>query len=108
MPGFPRLLLVVECSVFLAGLMACGSGSGSPDFTLTTSASTVSISPGSTATVNVTANAVAGSKGTVGVVVTGLPSGVTISPASFTLSIGASQSLMLTAASNATAGNATI
>src|SRR5258708_35168726 len=108
MSGFPRLLPIVVCSAFLAALMACGSGSAGPDFTLAPSASTVTIAPGPTATVTVTANAVAGSKGTVGVVVTGLPSGVTISPASFTLSIGASQSLTLTAASNATAVNATI
>jgi hypothetical protein len=108
MPGFPRFLFLVVCSAFVAVITACGSGSGSPDFTLTTGASTVTIAAGSTATVTVTANAVSGSKGTISVALTGLPNGVTVSPASFTLSSGASQSLTITAASNATPGNATI
>jgi hypothetical protein len=96
------------CSAFVFVLTACGSGSAGQDFTLTTSASTVTIAPGSTATVVVTANAVSGSHGTIGVAITGLPNGVTVSTAAFTMSIGAAQSLTLSAASNATQGNATV
>ncbi len=101
------LLLAVSFS------LGCGHGSSSanksPDFSLSVDHTSVSLSAGGAAqTVSVSATATNGFSQSVQVTVSGLPPGVTASPASFTLSPGASQPVSLAAAASATLGAATL
>ncbi len=101
------LLLAVSFS------LGCGHGSSSanksPDFSLSVDHTSVSLSAGGAAqTVSVSATATNGFSQSVQVTVSGLPPGVTASPASFTLSPGASQPVGLAAAASATLGAATL
>ena len=75
------------------------------DYTLTTSTSAFSVVAGETQTMTVTATAVNGFSGTVTGTVTGLPSGLTASPASFSLPLGSSVTVTLVAGSSVTPGN---
>jgi uncharacterized membrane protein len=73
-----------------------------PDFSLTVAPPSVDLTAGASGqTVAVTANALNGFTGNVSVSVTGLPSGVTANPSSLTLTPGAPQNLILTAAASA-------
>ncbi len=103
---FQSFLVIVSC-IFLGLLAACGSSS-SPDFSLASSAVTVSLATGATATVNVSANATSGTGSPISVTLEGLPAGVTASPATLSIPIGSSQTVTLTATSGATQGTATV
>ncbi len=70
-----------------------------PDYTLTTSTPALSIVPGSTQTMTVTATAVNGFSGAVMGSLSGLPPGVSVSPASFALPLGTAVPVTVTAAS---------
>ncbi len=100
------LLVVCICSLLLA-LAGCG-GSGSPDFGLAFSPTSATLAPGGSTNVSLAVGAVGGSQGGVGVVLTGLPTGVTANPSSFTTSIGTAQQITLTAAASAGAATATL
>ena len=81
----------------------------SPDFSLTVAPASLDLTAGSTGkSSSVTANALNGFTGKVNISLTGLPAGVTPSPASLTLSPGVAQNLTLTAGTTAKAGTATI
>lgn len=80
-----------------------------PDFTLAVAPAAQMITTGgSGAQIALTATAVNNFTGSVAVSVTGLPTGVTASPATLTLTPGTPQSLSLIAGSTAVAGNASL
>lgn len=105
MGQFGQYLVCPFLFAFLLADMGCGSGSGSgtqppvvPDFTLGVTPGTLVVTAGSNAQFQVGLSAQNGFSGSVTVVVNGLPSGVTMSPASgFTLSAGNPQNVTLTA-----------
>jgi hypothetical protein len=79
------------------------------NFSLTATPTTLSIQAGATGKpVSIEAVAANGFVGTVTVAITGLPTGVTANPPTLTLTPGTAQSVMLTAAANATVGKATV
>jgi hypothetical protein len=85
------------------------TAAAAPDFTLTLSSASLSLTAGGSAqSVNLTAAAVNGFTGSVQVTISGLPTGVTATPATFTLAIGVPQKVSFTAAASAAAGSATI
>lgn len=99
------ILLALPAMLVLA-LAGCG---GAPaDFTLSASPATLSLTAGGAAQVSVTTLAVNGFGGPVSVAVSGLPTGVTASPALLSVTAGAPQSLTLTPAASAPAGAATL
>src|SRR5580692_2595008 len=95
----------------VAAAVGCGTQTslvGKPDFTLSTSATSVSLTPGgATQSVTLTATALNGFSGTIQVTVGGLPTGVTATPATITLAVGVPQKVSFAAAATATAGSAT-
>ena len=96
-----RRTLILPVSVFSLALAACGAGSGSqtppppPDFTLTVSPMSASAVVGTTSSeVTISVSPKNGYSSPVTVVLSGLPSGVTISPgSSLTIQPGESQTL---------------
>jgi hypothetical protein len=108
-----QLFVGFACLVMLL-FVACGSSRSSensmpqPDFTLTLSSSSLSITAGSTQNLTVNATAINGFTGTITVSPSGLPAGVTASPSTLSLSPGMPQSTTLTAAATAASGNATV
>lgn len=106
-----QLCLLSLCVPVAAGvLLGCGSSSppaAKPNFTLSASASTVALTPGgSTQAVTLSATAVNGFSGTIQVTASGLPSGVTVLPATVSLVPGAPQQVTLAAGSTAAAATA--
>ncbi len=80
-----------------------------PDFSLTLSPTSLTVVAGATGSkAGVLATAVNSFSGPVAVTITGLPSGVTASPATLSLTPGTAQSVTLTAASGAAPGSATV
>src|SRR5579863_1800999 len=111
----PNLVLLIV----VLGCAACGGGASSsvqsvtppaPDFSLTVSSDSVSVSQGATSTaivVGVTPQN--GFSGSVQMTIGGLPSGVTSSPASpFSIAAGASTPVIIGAAANAQPGSYSI
>jgi hypothetical protein len=107
----------------LAICAGCGGGSSAiqqppppapsppqPDFSIVISASTISVTQGTTSSpVNVSVNPLNGFSGTVQVTLGGLPGGVTSNPSSpFSVSAGSSTSVVFGAAANAATGTFTI
>ena len=78
------------------------------DFTLTLAPQSLTVSPGSGQTVQVTATALNGFNGTTTVALSGLPAGVTSAPNSITLAPGATQTVTLTAGNTAAAATANV
>ncbi len=103
---FPGLML----PIFAIVASGCGSSSpapAQPDFVLTASVASLTLTPGGSAQpVTLTATAENGFSGTIQVAITGLPTGVTATPATVTLTAGAPQQINLTA--SATAAAATV
>ena len=101
--------LALLIAAFAAG---CGHRSVSeakPDFSLTTGASSLTLTAGGTAqTVSVTATALNGFTGTVAVTVSGVPSGVMATPATLTLTPGTPQTVSFSAGSGAAATTVTV
>ncbi len=80
-----------------------------PDFSLSVSPTSQTLTPGSAGKqVTLLATPVNNFSGSVAVTVSGLPAGVTISPAGLSLTPGASQNLSVIAAASAPAGAATL
>lgn len=73
------------------------------DFTLTTSPATLSLAPGASGQVTLSATGTGSFGGTIAVAVNNLPTGVTVSPATISLSTNNPVQVTLTAASNAPA-----
>jgi hypothetical protein len=99
-------------SSHLSGNGGTGGGGGngpSPDFTLQASTQTVTLTAGGAAqSVTVTVTAQNGFSGSVAVAVTGLPAGVTATPASLSIDAGTPQPVSFTAAGTAAAASATV
>jgi hypothetical protein len=80
-----------------------------PDFSLAISPQSLNLTSGSAGQpIQVTATAIGGFTGTVGIALTGLPGGVTANPAKLSLTPGVAQSTTLTAANNAVSGSASV
>ncbi len=96
----------------LPALWAGGCASvtvSSADFALQAIPASASIAAGGTAqAITLTATAVSNFTGVVSVAISGLPSGVTASPSSLTLTVGTPQQVSLTASSSAAATTATV
>lgn len=103
--------LLVVCG--FAGLISgCGSGSmpkvapPAPDFTLTASASSLTLSAGGNAqALTLSIAAQNGFSGSVQVAITGLPTGVTATPATVMVTPGTPQQVSFSAAANAAPGS---
>jgi len=89
-------------------LAVWGCGSTPPNFTIAVTPTTLEITPGASQSVDVNITPIGGFHEIIAVTVTGLPAGLTLSPASLSLTEDSSQPFMLTAAGTAPAGNATI
>ena len=113
-----RLVLVTQLILYtaLAGFVAgCGGGgtsggggTNSGSFTLSVSASTVTLSASAKQNLTITVNALNGFAGTVTCTITGLPAGVTATPASITQSGAGAQQVQFSANNSASAGSSTI
>ncbi len=80
-----------------------------PDFSLAITPQSLSISPGAAGQpVQLSATALNGFSGNVSVALSGLPAGVTASPATLSLTAATPQSVTLSAANNAALGNASV
>jgi hypothetical protein len=108
-------LLSLVCLFLMALVAGCGSttsggstgGSTGGSFTLGADAS-VTIAQGSNRTFTVTPTGSDSFKGSVQVSVTGLPTGVTVAPATTTVAVGSSTTFTLTAAADAAVGTTTV
>lgn len=93
--------------VFLIALTGCGGvtgGGGSsstPDFLLSITGGNLSLNEGSNQTATISSVAWSGFTGSISVSFAGLPTGVTVSPASFTLNGTASQGIQISVSASA-------
>ena len=104
---------IAACGFLLSLLLsACGGGTTlapAPDFSLAATPATVAVTAGGSGqAVVLIAAAINGFTGNVTVAISGLPSGVTASPASVTLTPGVAATVTLTAGATAAAGSPTI
>jgi hypothetical protein len=107
-----------SCAAILISLAGCGtngllSGTHNPtaeaDFSISVSPSQLDVVTGGTAqNMAVTANALHGFSGSVGVSLAGMPAGVTASPSTVMLTPGVAQSVSVAANEDAATGDATI
>lgn len=107
-----RACRVIAVSAVLAFISGCGGGGSSPaptaDFAFSVSPDSATVSPGGVLLAQVSVTAQNGFSGSVAVSVTGLPSGVTVSPSSpFTMSPG-SQNITINVPATAAQGNLTV
>ncbi len=93
---------------FLALGFAVSCGSSGGDFALTSPNSSLSVAASGSASLSVAATPSGGFHAPVTVAVTGLPTGVTISPATLTLTPGAAQTFTVAASAGAAPGNASL
>ena len=111
--AFTRCLILCGTLGGFLGIVGCGGGSTpaapTPDFTLQTGPSTVTvIRNGDSQTVTVEASAVNSFSSSVTATLSGLPSGVTATPATLSLSPGIFGQFSLSASAGAFPGNTTI
>jgi hypothetical protein len=105
-----RLVFAV---VMLHALIGCGGGSqGSqpppPDFSISVNPTSQTVNAGSSAFVSLSATALSGFSSQVSVQVTGLPTGVSVSPSTIALAPGTPQQVTFTAATSATNSSGTV
>jgi hypothetical protein len=110
---FVLILLLIICDCGGGGISGGGGGTGptppSPDFTLQISSKSLTVVAGGSMSVQVSVTPSGGFSGTVSVAVSGLPSGVTVTPAPpFNVTSAAPQTVTLTASSAANLGTSTI
>jgi hypothetical protein len=109
-----NVLLSGLCGILLLLFTSCGTNSApivtkpQPDFALSLSPASLSITAASSQNLAVSATASNGFSGTINVSLSGLPSGVTDTPSTFSLTPGTSTSIALTAAANAVVGKVTV
>jgi len=107
-----RFRLCAPAVLATAGIASGCNGSLSPgsvpDFSLSASPTSLSLAQGAKQTVQISATAVNGFSQSVQVSVSGLPSGVTASPATFALMPGTPQQVSLSVSATAAPGQATI
>ena len=105
----PLLSLLIVAGCGGAGSNAASGNStgqtgSSPDFSLAAAPSSVTVTPGATgSSIGFAAIATGGFSNPITIALSGLPTGVTASPATFSLNPGATQTVILTAASSAAA-----
>jgi hypothetical protein len=106
------LKTLAGCINFLSLLLlsSCGGGSTPPppagDFTLSATPASISLVPGGTGQpISVNAVPANGFTGMVSVAITGLPTGVTVNPATLSLTPGTAQSVTVTASAGTAAGS---
>jgi len=111
----PRLALLLVL-LFFALATGCGGGGGSqqapppppsPDFTLSVSPTSVSMSAGGSTPASISVTASNGFSSQVTVQVTGLPAGVSVSPANIGVTPGTPQQVTFFASAGATTGTVT-
>ena len=104
----PLLILPAGCGG--AGVTSLHAPPPSPDFALSVSPSSVTISQGSTSSpIQISVRAVNGFSGTVQVNLSGLPAGINANPSNpFSISSGASETLLLGVGQTVAAGNVAI
>jgi len=105
-PPLARWLLLAAVNVVVCA--GCSSSVKSGSFSLSLSSSSLSLAAGSSQSVTVSATAGSGFSQSIQVAVSGLPTGVSASPSSFTLVPGTPQQVSLTAAGSAPAASATV
>src|ERR1700693_2051099 len=109
-----RIFSCISLLTLTLSVVNCNSGgagqTSSPDFNLGMSSNSVSVAPGGASQpVTLSATGLNGFHGSVTVAVSGLPSGVTVSPASpFNISALGNQAITFMASSSAATGSATI
>ena len=105
MYSFSKTLSVCLSFLFCLVLVSCSGGSkpsSEGDFALASTPAVITLVPGGTGQqIGVNATAANGFTGTIAVVITGLPTGVTAQPTTLTLSPGTAQNVTLTAAATA-------
>jgi hypothetical protein len=113
--GLALRMVLPLAALFIFALIGCGgggtsgtSGQSSQSYALSVSTASLSISPGGTANLIVTGDALNGFSGTISVSFGGLPAGVTVSPPTFTFTGSGTQQVQFSAASTLAAGNSTI
>ena len=85
-----------------------GGGGSTADFSISANTSSLSLTQGTQQPVSLSATALNGFSGTIGVVVSGLPAGVTATPSSFNLVPGTPQQVALAASASAAASTSTV
>jgi len=98
-----RLSAAVTCCL----LASCGGSSAQPDFSLSTQPATLAIAQGGSESAQISVSGVDGFSGSVQVTAAP-PSGISVSPSSFSLAIGAPQRLTISAAVSASPGTVTV
>lgn len=105
-------LAILVSAGFLSGCggaLAAKSTPSVPDFSLSTNVTSLSLTAGGSAQpVTVLATALDGFTGTISMTVSGLPAGVTASPAALSLTPGTPQQVNLAASASAAAGTSTV
>jgi hypothetical protein len=103
-------------SLLISGLMACGGGGSgyqpppppTPDFSLAVSPTNQIVNGGSSVSASLSATAIDGFSSQVSVQVSGLPTGVSVSPTNITLTPGTPQQVNFLAAANAATTSQTV
>ena len=108
-----RIFALIGCALLLANLTSCsggnsGGGSSTSPATLTLTPASVSLTAGAFGQQASLLLSAGSGTGATTVAVSGLPTGVTVSPSTLSLTPGVALSITLTAASSASAGNATV
>jgi YVTN family beta-propeller protein len=112
-----RSLLYLSAFILFTALTGCSSGSGStgsgggsnPDFSISVSPNALTLTAGTSSSFQVSLSPIDGFSGSATVSVSGLPTGVTIQPASgFSVSASSPQTVTVNIASSVTAGNYSI
>jgi len=107
---------LVTLALLAVFAVSCGGGGGgsqspppppSPDFTLTLNPASLTIVSGESGSLSVSANSLNGFSSDIAVQITGLPSGVTASPATLTVAPGGSQAVTFSVANGTAATTAT-
>ena len=104
----------VRALVLLLAVCASGCGTSytvnsSPDFSFSVSVTSLSLTAGGTSqSIRLSATALDGFSGTIHVAVSGLPTGVTLSPTTITLVPGTPQTVSFTAAASTAPGTSTV
>jgi hypothetical protein len=97
-------------ALILCSLVSCGGGGPSgpqPDFSLSAQPATLVIAAGGTQSAQISVSEVNGLSSSVQVSAS-TPSGISVSPNSFSLTVGTSQQLTISAAANVSAGSTTV
>lgn len=106
--GSLRALSVLPIASLICGCGGSMQKGPAPGFSISLNSTSLSVAPGTTQTVSISATAVSGFSQSIAVTVSGTPAGVTVSPSSFTLMTGTPQQVSFSAMSSAAAAPATV